>query len=139
MPNLIGPSFKKKMTLWRLPKTEGSILKYIVPPLWPTSIGERMTSCAEAYGIKVRCYGEHREEHIANLLEHIENIKGTLWEHSGDQEKMKKIPPPPQNFKGKEPRHHECMLGPSHWLKGKQIPIPIEFVTIFGLNEQPTY
>ncbi len=31
----IGPSLKK-MKLWRLPKIEGSILKYRVPPLWPT-------------------------------------------------------------------------------------------------------
>jgi hypothetical protein len=28
---LIGPSS------WRLPKIEGSILKYRIPPLWPTS------------------------------------------------------------------------------------------------------
>jgi hypothetical protein len=30
-PNLIGPSLKK-MKLWRLPKIEGSILKYRVGP-----------------------------------------------------------------------------------------------------------
>jgi hypothetical protein len=53
------------MKLWRL--IEDSILKYRVPPLWPTYIGERKTTFAKAYEIKVRCYGEHVEEHIGNL------------------------------------------------------------------------
>jgi hypothetical protein len=57
---LIDPSLKKKK-LWRLPKVEGSILKYRVPPLWPTYIGERRTTFA--YGIKVRCYCELFGEH----------------------------------------------------------------------------
>jgi len=83
------------MKLWRLPKTEGSILKYIVPPLWPSYIGERRTTCAKAYGIKVRCYGEHVGEHIENMWEPIENLKGTYWEHIGNQGKMKKNPWPP--------------------------------------------
>jgi hypothetical protein len=61
------------MKLWRLPKTEGSILKYTVPPLWPRYIGERTTTFSNAYGIKVRWYrerGEHCEigEHIGNPL-----------------------------------------------------------------------
>jgi hypothetical protein len=81
------------------PKTKGSILKYRVPPLWLTYIAERRTTFAKACGIKMRCYGEH-------VGEHIENSKGTHWEHDGNplgtsrehivnQGKMKKIPSPP--------------------------------------------
>jgi hypothetical protein len=33
------------------------------------SICERRTTFAKAYGIKVRCYGEHVKEHIGNLKE----------------------------------------------------------------------
>jgi hypothetical protein len=42
--------------------------EYRVHPLWPTYIGERRTTFAKAYGIKVRCYGEHVGEHIGNLI-----------------------------------------------------------------------
>jgi hypothetical protein len=49
---LIGPSFQKKKQ-WKLPKIEGFILKYTVPPLWPTYIGERRRPFSKAYGIKV--------------------------------------------------------------------------------------
>jgi len=57
------------MKLWRLLKIEGSVLMYIVPPLGPTYIGERRTTFAKTYGIKVRClYGEHVGEHIGNPL-----------------------------------------------------------------------
>jgi hypothetical protein len=65
------------MRLPRLPKIEGSILKYRVPPLWPTYIGERMTTFAKAYGIQVRCYGQHVGEQIGDLM-------GTHWEHKGN-------------------------------------------------------
>jgi hypothetical protein len=41
-------------------------LKYMVPALWPNYIGERRTTFAKAYGIKVRYYGEHVGEHIGN-------------------------------------------------------------------------
>jgi hypothetical protein len=61
---LIGPSLKKNETI-EAPQIKGSILKYGVPPLWPTF--------AKAYGIKVRHYGEHVGEHIGNLR----NILGT--------------------------------------------------------------
>jgi hypothetical protein len=54
------------MKLWRLPKIEGPILKYKVPPIWLSYIGEMKTT-AKAYGIKARYYGEHVEEHIGNL------------------------------------------------------------------------
>jgi hypothetical protein len=43
----------KKKKQWRLPKTEGSISKYTVPPVWPTYIGERRTPFSKEYGIKV--------------------------------------------------------------------------------------
>jgi hypothetical protein len=38
-----------KMKLWTLPTIEGAILKYRVPPLWPTYIGETRTTFAKAY------------------------------------------------------------------------------------------
>jgi hypothetical protein len=73
-----------KLKLWRLPRIKGYILKYIVPSLWPTYIGERRTTFAKAYGIKARCYGEHIGEYIENLMgTHCElkrNTVGTHWE-----------------------------------------------------------
>jgi hypothetical protein len=52
--------------------------------MWPTYIGERTPTFAKAYGIKVRCYGKHVEEHIGNQMGmHWElegNIVGTHWE-----------------------------------------------------------
>jgi hypothetical protein len=77
--NFIGPSLKKRK-LWKLPKTIGFILKYIVPPHWPTYIGERRTPFSKACGIKVRWYGEHVGENIVNLG----NILGTHWELEGN-------------------------------------------------------
>jgi hypothetical protein len=59
------------MNLWKLPKIEGSILKYRVPHLWPTYIVEIRTTFDKAYdkayGIKVRCCEEHVGEQIGNL------------------------------------------------------------------------
>jgi hypothetical protein len=62
--------YQKK--LWRLPKIErlkleGSILKYRVLPFMPTYIGERRTTFAKAYRIKVRCYWEFFGEHVKKL------------------------------------------------------------------------
>jgi hypothetical protein len=78
---LIGPSLKKKKKLWRLPKRECYILKYRVSRLCPTYVGERRTTFAKAYGMKVRCYEEHVGEHNGNLggtyWEPIGNLKGT--------------------------------------------------------------
>jgi hypothetical protein len=48
---------KKKKQL-RLPRIEGTVLKYRVLPLWPNYISERRTTFAKAYRIKVRCYVE---------------------------------------------------------------------------------
>jgi hypothetical protein len=40
-------------------------------------MGERRTTFAKAYGIKLRCYGEHVGEHIGNLKEHSLKTLGT--------------------------------------------------------------
>jgi hypothetical protein len=61
------------MKPWGFPKIDGSILKYKIPTLCPTYIGERRTTFAKAYGIKARCYGQHVGEQIGSL----ENILGT--------------------------------------------------------------
>jgi hypothetical protein len=79
---------------------------------------------AKAYGIKVRCYGEHVGEHIENLTgTHWElkgNIMGTHW-RQGKNEKQILLPTPP-NFKMKKASHLECMLGPPHWLHEISLP-----------------
>ncbi len=51
-------------------------MRYRVPPLWTTYTSESRTTFAKAYVIKVRCYGEHVEQHIGNLV----NMLGTHWE-----------------------------------------------------------
>jgi hypothetical protein len=56
----------EKTKLWRLPKVEGSVLKYRVPPLWPTYVDERRTKFAKSYEIKVSCYWELFGEHVRN-------------------------------------------------------------------------
>ncbi len=68
---MIGTTLQK-MKLWRLPKIEGSILKYRISPLWLGYIGEMKTT-AKAYGIKVRYYGEH----VGELGEPGGNALGT--------------------------------------------------------------
>jgi len=67
------------MKLWRLSKTKGSILKYIVPPLWPTYITERRKPFPKAYGIKVRWYGEDVGGKHYKIGEHSVNTLGS-WE-----------------------------------------------------------
>jgi hypothetical protein len=37
---------------------------------------KRRTTFAKAYGIKVRCYGEHVGEHIENLMGTQRELKG---------------------------------------------------------------
>jgi len=55
------------------------------------------------------------------------NIVGTHWQ-PGKNEKIsfpspQKYPPPtPTKLKRKKARHHECMLGPSHWLHEISLP-----------------
>jgi len=130
------------MKPWRLPKIKGSILKYRVPPIWPTYTSERRTTFAKAYGIKARCYGEHVGKYIENfvniLLNRLGNLKGTQWE-PGKNEKIL----PSQTKLKKKKEALECMLGPSHWLH--EISLPKEFIIIFwaGLippcKEHPTY
>ncbi len=132
---------KIKIKLWSLPRIERSILNYKVPPLWPSSIGERRTTFAKAYGIKVRCYGENVGEHIGNLG----NILGTHWELKrntlGTREKWKKsfptCPPPPQTSpppklerkKSKAPWLHAWAFPSAAWNFSSQ-----ESITIFGLG-----
>jgi hypothetical protein len=58
---------KKKKYYVGSPKQKVIFLKYRDPPIWPTYRGERRTTFAKAYGIKVRCYGEQVGEHIGNL------------------------------------------------------------------------
>ncbi len=124
------PSLKLTETMGA-PKIEGSFLEYRVPRLWPTYIHEMRTTFAKAYGIKVRCYGEHVGEPIWNLgnilgtwWESIGNLKGT-WNTLGTREKWKKKtfhPSPfPQTYKEKA-RHLDGMLGPSHWLHEISLP-----------------
>jgi hypothetical protein len=123
-------SNKKKV--WRLPKIPGSILKYRVPPLWPTYIGGR-TTFAKAYGMKVTCYGEHVGEHIGNLG----NILGIQRKHGGNtletwENEIKSFPHLQKNLKGKKQGTLSTCLG---------LPIGCmnfffhkEFITIFGLG-----
>jgi len=66
--NLIGPPLKKKETMethqykrFYCEVLRGTLLTHQI-------IGERrITTSGKAYGIKVRCYGEHVGEHIGNL------------------------------------------------------------------------
>jgi len=64
--NVIDPSLQKIKKLWWLPKIEGSILKFKVPPFWPTYIRQRWTTFAKVYGIKVRSGME--ENMLGNTL-----------------------------------------------------------------------
>ncbi len=99
-------------------------------------IGERSTTFAKGYGIKVRCYGEHVGELIDKLGECIDKVMGTHWEHSGNthignQGKMKKkiSHSPILQREKKKARHLECMLGglPIRCMK---FLFPKEFITI---------
>jgi hypothetical protein len=77
------PSLWKNETIKAL-RIKGSMLKFKVPPLGPNYIGERRTTFAKTYGIKVRCYWELFEEHVWNL--------GTVC-----------LRPPPPHDKGSTP------------------------------------
>jgi hypothetical protein len=68
------------MKLCRPPKIEGSILKYRVPPLWPTYISERRTTIVKASGINREVLWRTHWE----LGEHIGNLMGTHWELEGN-------------------------------------------------------
>jgi len=62
-------------------------------------IGDKRTTFAKVYGIKVMCYGEHVGEHIENLTKsHWElkgNIVGSHWEPGKNGKKIL-LPPPPK-------------------------------------------
>jgi hypothetical protein len=70
------------MKLWKFLKIEGFVLMYIIPPLWPAYIGERITTFAKAYGVLIwrTCWGTNWEP--------IKNLEGTPWEHIGKHGKI---------------------------------------------------
>jgi hypothetical protein len=84
------------MKLWRLSKIEGFILKYRVPHLGPTYIGERRTTFAKAYGIKVRCY-------LDLFGKHVRTWELFAW--------APPTPPPPQGKKREVPSFHALLIG----------------------------
>jgi hypothetical protein len=115
--NFDWPIVPQKLKLWRLLKIGGSVLMYIVPPFTPAYRWKENNICQSIWNKSVvlkwrTCWGTYWEP--------IRNLEGIPWEHIGTQGKMKKYPFRPPNLKGIETRH----LGPSHWLKGKQIPPP---------------
>jgi hypothetical protein len=120
---LAHQSEKKK--LWRLPKVEGSILKYRVPPLWPTFIGERRTTCA--YGIKVT--GKKSEVLLrtlwGNMMEsgrstvQVENEQRTVQSPHQTELGKKNLTPPHLQEKREDPSVHGAT---SYWLHENSIP-----------------
>ncbi len=91
-----------KLKLWRLPKIKGYILKYRVPPLWSTYIGERRTTFAKAYGIIVKCYGKHIGENIENLMGTHYELKRNMVRTHWEPENNEKISFPSPNSKWKK-------------------------------------
>ncbi len=80
---------------------EGSILKYWIPPLWPTYIGDRRTRFAKANGIKsevlwITCWGTYGNP-LGTHREHSGNTMGTKEKWGG-----KKNPSLTPNLKGKK-------------------------------------
>jgi hypothetical protein len=112
------PITQKKRNYGGSPKVEGSILKYRVPPLWPTYIGERRTTCA--HGIKVRCYWELFREHDGKWMFHWPSGKWTVDTplSTPNTTWKKKSPPHPQE-KREDPSLHDAT---SHWLNGNSTP-----------------
>jgi hypothetical protein len=124
-PILLGHHSENKETC-RLPQIGDFILKYRVPPYLPSYKGERRTTFAKAYGIKVRCYRELFGEHVRNLgnsllLPHppkrggkkacMESEQWTV--HSPHQTQLEKNPPHlPQPTR--EKRATPCHFPPWH-------------------------
>jgi hypothetical protein len=79
-------SRKQKVLFWSI---------YFLP-FGPCIIGERRTTFAQAYGIKVRCYGEHVGEHIGNLMRIHWELEGkivrTHWEPGNNEKKLLPLP-----------------------------------------------
>jgi hypothetical protein len=74
-------------------------LNYRGPYVEPTYIGERRTTFAKAYGIKVRCYGEMSGKTLGTwgtYLKLDKNPLGAQREHIGKKIKIK----PPSPSKG---------------------------------------
>ncbi len=109
---MIGPSLNKNENM-EAPQNR-------VPLLWPTYIGERRTTFAKVYGIKVRCNGENVWEQFGEL---DGNIMRTHWELGKSGEKRISPPPPlPPKLKRKKAKALECIFGPSHWLHENSLP-----------------
>jgi hypothetical protein len=106
----------------------------ILGPTAHTTIDEKSTTFAKAYGIKVRCYGEHVEEHIGNLMgtnsKFKVNIVGTHCERGKNEKQSFPLPPKLQRKK-KQGTLSACLGLPIGCMK---FLFPKEFVTIFGLG-----
>jgi hypothetical protein len=131
------------MKLWTLPKIEPSILRYRVPPLWPTYISEKEDNICQSIWHKSEvlwrtCWGTHWE-----LGEHIGDLMGTHWELKGnivrthwepgkyEKKKILHTPFPKKPLKQKKQGTLSACLGlPIGCMK---FLFPKEFVTIFGL------
>jgi len=125
------PLHSTKLKQWRLPRIKGYILKYRVPPLWPTYIGEKENNiCQSIWGkseVLWRTYWGIYWEPDGNLLqtqkEHGANTLGT-------RESWKQILPATK-LKRKKSTFSACLgllIGSMKFL------FPKEFVTIFGLG-----
>jgi hypothetical protein len=103
---------KKKLKLWRPPQNRRFYWKLEYLPLWPTYTSEKGRTLGKTYGIKARCYWEH----IGNLGNIFENLKGKCWEQKENEKKSSPHPiprPPPPKLKRKKfkvPRVHAFNL-----------------------------
>jgi len=124
--NLIGSSLKK-MKLWTLPKSEGSILKHKVNNFSPSAhlYWWKEDNICQSIWDKMRCY----EEHIENLMWIWREHSGNTLRTRGKWKKSSSPPPPPKKLKRK--RASACLGLPIGCMK---FLFPKEFVTIFGLG-----
>jgi hypothetical protein len=88
--------FSKMLKIWSIGSS--------IPPLWLMYVGERRTTFAKAYGIKVRCYWEH----FGGTCEEFGN--SLVW-HT----------PPPTRQKRGVPSLHDAT---THRLHGNPNPNP---------------
>jgi len=82
-PKMVTNSFGKRNFMQPMGRpqacTQGALFLFPLKVMGGggNSISQRRTTFAKAYGIKVRCYGEHVGEHIGNLIR-------THWELEGN-------------------------------------------------------
>ncbi len=72
---LIGPSLKKELKLWKLPKSEVSVWTHRASS-WPRYIGKKGRTFGKPYGIKVWCLGDTP---LRNTLGTCGNIIGMQY------------------------------------------------------------